>query len=132
MNPEVEPTSEPPTEAGAGVASRMGRLAMSLLSIHAQLAKQELSRDQSRLVRGLVLLIIGALLLATVIVLLQVLGITVLQRVGLSWPVAVLVTAGVDLLLGAVLVLAGVGALKQPVLPETREKLKRTLSALSS
>jgi hypothetical protein len=110
----------------------MGRLAMSLLSIHAQLAKQELSRDQSRLVRGLVLLIIGALLLATVIVLLQVLGITLLQRVGLSWPVAVLVTAGVDLLLGAVLVLAGVGALKQPVLPETREKLKRTLSALSS
>ena len=34
--------------------------------------------------------------------------------------------------LGVVLVLAGVGALKQPVLPETREKLRRTLSALSS
>ena len=33
-------------------ASRIGRVAVSLLQVHAQIARQELARDQGRLLRG--------------------------------------------------------------------------------
>jgi len=113
-------------------ASRIGRVAVSLLQVHAQIARQELARDQGRLLRGVVFVLIGSLLLATVIVLLQVIGVTVLTARGLSLWAAVLVMAAGDAGLGGLLLLLGARALQQPVMPETRSLLRRTLGALTA
>lgn len=111
-------------------ASRLTRVAMSLLQVHAEIARRELAQDQGRLVRGAVFLLIGALLVATVLVLLQVIGVTLLHAHGLRLWVAVLMMAGVDAVLGGLLLLLGARALRQPVMPETRSLLRRTLGAL--
>ena len=111
-------------------SSRLARVAMSLLQVHAEIARRELAQDQGRLVRGAVFLLIGALLVATVLVLLQVIGVTLLQAHGLRLWAAVLLMAGVDALLGGLLLLLGARALRQPVMPETRSRLRRTLGAL--
>ncbi len=113
-------------------ASRIGRVAMSLLQVHAQIARQELARDQGRLLRGVIFVLIGSLLLATVIVLLQVIGVTILQARGLSLWAAVLAMAAVDAGLGGLLLLLGARALQRPVMPETRSLLRRTLGALTA
>jgi hypothetical protein len=113
-------------------ASRIGRVAMSLLQVHAQIARQELARDQGRLLRGVIFVLIGSLLLATVIVLLQVIGVTLLQARGLSLWAAVLAMAAADAGLGGLLLLLGARALQRPVMPETRSLLRRTLGALTA
>ena len=113
-------------------ASRIGRVAMSLLQVHAQIARQELARDQGRLLRGVIFVLIGSLLLATVIVLLQVIGVTILQARGLSLWAAVLAMAAADAGLGGLLLLLGARALQRPVMPETRSLLRRTLGALTA
>jgi uncharacterized membrane protein YqjE len=113
-------------------ASRIGRVAVSLLQVHAQIARQELARDQGRLLRGVIFVLIGSLLLATVIVLLQVIGVTLLTARGLSLWAAVLVMAAGDAGLGGLLLLLGARALQQPVMPETRSLLRRTLGALTA
>lgn len=113
-------------------ASRIGRVAVSLLQVHAQIARQELARDQGRLLRGVIFVLIGSLLLATVIVLLQVIGVTILQARGLSLWAAVLAMATVDAGLGGLLLLLGARALQRPVMPETRSLLRRTLGALTA
>jgi hypothetical protein len=79
-----------------------------------------------------VLLAVGGLLVAMVIVLLQVLGVALLQGRGLSLAAAVLVVAGADAVLGGLLLALGARALAQPVMPETRSLLRRTLGALIS
>jgi len=113
-------------------ASRIGRVAVSLLQVHAQIARQELARDQGRLLRGVIFVLIGSLLLATVIVLLQVIGVTLLTAAGLSLWAAVLAMAAVDAVLGGLLLLLGARALQRPVMPETRSLLRRTLGALTA
>lgn len=113
-------------------ASRIGRVAVSLLQVHAQIARQELARDQGRLLRGVIFVLVGSLLLATVIVLLQVIGVTLLMARGLSLWVAVLAMAAADAGLGGLLVLLGARALQRPVMPETRSLLRRTLGALTA
>lgn len=113
-------------------ASRIGRVAVSLLQVHAQIARQELARDQGRLLRGVIFVLIGSLLLATVIVLLQVIGVTLLTAAGLSLWAAVLAMAAVDAGLGGLLLLLGARALQRPVMPETRSLLRRTLGALTA
>ncbi len=106
------------------------RVAVSLLQVHTEIAKRELSVDQGRLVRGAIFLLIGALLAATVLVLLQVIGVTLLQAHGLRLWAAVLMMAGVDAALAVLLLLLGARALRQPVMPETRSLLRRTLGAI--
>lgn len=128
---EREYESDADSELPRG-GSRLGRVAVSLLQVHAQIAKRELARDQGRLVAGAVLVALGALLVASVIVLLQVLAVTLLEAHGLSLSAAVLVMAAADATLGGLLLLLGARALRRPLMPETRSLVRRTLGALIS
>lgn len=121
------PVDEPPPSAGG---SRLVRVALSLLQVHGQIAREELARDQGRLVRGAVLLALAALLAAMLVGLLQVAGVLLLRARGLSWLVAVLGMAGADLVLGLLFAYLGQRALRQPVMPQTRALVRRTVTAL--
>ncbi|MFO0578150.1 MAG: phage holin family protein [Polyangia bacterium] len=121
---------EPPLTRVA--ASRLFRVFTALLDVHLATARAEVRRDQARIVRGLFLMILGATLLVTVALLLQVVGVSLLMRQGFSLLSAVLLTAGADGVLGAVLIALGARALRRPVLPSTRALLKRTVSSLRS
>jgi hypothetical protein len=115
--------------------SYRGRLlhaAGSLLRIHLDVAQQEASRDQQRLLRGVVCLTIGGSILLLTLVLLQFVAVGLLSRVGLSLLAALGIVTGVDLICGLLLVVVGRRALKEPVLPQTRAVLARTLAALRS
>lgn len=117
-------------EARPRSSSRLMRVIVSLLRIHTEIARRELAQDQGRLVRALVLLMVGGLLVATVLVLMQVIGVAVLQAHGLRLWAAVLTMAGVDAGLGGLLLVLGARALRQPLMPETRSLLRRTLGAI--
>jgi hypothetical protein len=116
-----------PTRIGT---SRLFRVFTALLDVHLVTARAEIRRDQARIARGLLFLVLGVTLLATVALLLQVVGVSLLMRHGFTLLGAVLVTAGADVVLGAALLALGARALRRPVLPSTRALLKRTLSSL--
>ena len=107
-------------------------MATTLLRVHLQIARQEFARDEGRIITGVVLMMIGALLVAAVIVLLQVLGIAILQAHGLGFAWAVLAVVILDSGLGALLLFLGKRALRQPLMAETRALVRRTLRALMS
>lgn len=101
-----------------------------LLQIHVEIAQQEARRDQQRLVRAVVCFVIAGFLGLIVLLLLQGLALAGLHRLGLSWTLALAALCGGDLLLSLVLALVGRSALRDPVLPQTRALLRRTLTAL--
>lgn len=126
-----EDLDEPPPQTRVA-ASRLFRVFTALLDVHLVTARAEARRDQARIVRGLFLMVLGATLLVTVALLLQVVGVSLLMRQGFSLLVAVLLTAGADAVLGAALIALGARALRRPMLPTTRALLKRTLTSLRS
>ncbi len=124
------PPEEEQYRAPRGSGSRLVRIVLGLFSVHAEVAKQELSREQGRLFSGLLFLFIGLTCLSMLILLLQGFGIWFLLGRGLSLGWALLSMAGVDLLLGGLFVLLARRALDRPLLPETRALARRTLTAI--
>lgn len=116
--------------APRSTGSRLVRIALGLFSVHAEVAKQELSREQGRLLSGLLFLFIGLLCLSMLILLLQGFGIWFLLGRGMSLGLSLLSMAGFDLLGGGLFLLLARRALDKPVLPETRTLIRRTISAI--
>jgi hypothetical protein len=111
---------------------RVGALMASVMDLHVRIALQEADREKRRLVGGGVFLGAGFtfLLLAGVALQLALL-LGLRQGLGLSWLVASLLVAGLDLALGGLLLRLGGGMLKGPYLPETTAGLMRTTRALT-
>ncbi|MFO0623403.1 MAG: phage holin family protein [Polyangia bacterium] len=116
--------------APRGSGSRLVRIVLGLFSVHTEVAKQELSREQGRLLSGLLSLFIGLSCLSMLILLLQGVGIWFCLARGLSLGLALLIMAGVDLLLGGLFLLLARRALSRPLLPETRALVRRTITAI--
>lgn len=135
--------SSPPNEDGStngdadGTApkdrvwsSRLFRLLQHLFSVHAELAKQELARDQSRLVGGLVFLTVGLTSIAMVVLLLQGVAVWLLVQRGLAVGLSLLFVSAGDLLLALICVLLARRAFQRPLLPQTRALIRRTISSV--
>ncbi len=134
-DPDFEAESETPDSAerdhdGPGISGRIFRVLGGLLSVHADIAKQELSRDQSRILRGVILLVVGLSFVSMVVLLLQGVLVWLFMQRGLLLGWALLCVAGIDLLMAAASIWLARRALAQPVLPETRSLLRRTISSL--
>jgi uncharacterized membrane protein YqjE len=111
---------------------RVTALMSSVMDLHVRIALQEADREKRRLIGGGVFLGAGLsfLMLATVALQLALL-LWLRERFDLSWLVAALVVAGLDLLLGGLLLRMGGRMLKGPYLPETTAGLMRTTRALT-
>jgi hypothetical protein len=111
---------------------RVAALMTSVMDLHVRIALQEADREKRRLIGGGVFLGAGlSLLLLAAIALHLALLLWLGQGLGLSWIVAALVVAGLDLLVGGLLLRLGGGMLKGPYLPETTAGLMRTTRALT-
>lgn len=107
---------------------RMAHILLALLQAHLILARSEARRDGARLAAGFAMLAVALLCLTQVWLLGHVLAIMLLrEETRLSWGGSVAVVTGVDLLLGLVLALAARGKLNQPLMPETRELVRKTI-----
>jgi uncharacterized membrane protein YqjE len=111
---------------------RFWRVMAMLADMHMDIARQEASREQQRLVVGMAAIAIGAILVALGSVLLQAAGVLLIHFVfDLSWLASALTVAGLDLLFGAVCLVIGTRKLRGPYMRETRSRLARTTTALT-
>jgi hypothetical protein len=121
---------ETPRE-GRGVLERALGAGEVLVSAHAAVASREAKDDLARVVSGVVLLAIAALLFSTSLVLLQVLAVfEVHARAHLGWGGAILAVSVGDAVTALLLVAAARARLRRPILVETRATLTRLVAAL--
>lgn len=111
---------------------RLWRVASVLIDMHLDIATQEARQERSRIIVGIILLLIGAALLSMTTILLQVLAVWFAYSQGLSWPMAILAVAGGDLLIGLLLMALGAWRLSGPYMIQTQARLARTTALLSS
>jgi len=125
-----EPDDRRRARSGPTTGSRMLRLLGSLFAVHAEVAKQELSTDQNRVIKGLVLLTVGLASIAMVVLLLQGVFVWLLVQRGLALGFALLAVAGGDLLVALVTILWARRCFQTPLLPKTRALVRRTIAAV--
>lgn len=119
-------------EKGLGMATRAVRVASGLVKIHLEFAKREADRDKQRLIGALATMAIGAVLVALGLVLVDVFAVVFVHaetRLALHW--SILAVCGVNLLVGLLCVLVASRRLKAPVMPETRDLVTKTLTAMT-
>ncbi len=114
------------------ISGRMFRLLGGLFSVHAEIAKQELGRDRSRILGGIILLVVGLSCISMVILLLQGVLVWLFMRLGIALGFALLIVAGIDLLFAGIAIALSQRALARPVMPETRALLRRTIDSVIS
>lgn len=112
-------------------ASRITGLVTSVMDLHVRIALQEADREKRRLIGGAVLLMGGlATLLLALITAELALVLWFHLALGWGWIQAVLVQAGINLLLTGLLLRVGGWMTKGPYLPETMAGLTKTTRAL--
>ena len=111
---------------------RVLRLLTVLVDTHMDVAVQEANYESRRLIGGAIMLAIGVGLLTVVGVLAQIMGILFAYEQGLSWLEAVGAVAGVNLLLGLILIVAGRLRLRGPVMTQTQARLSRSIALLKA
>jgi hypothetical protein len=105
----------------------------TIVAMHVEVAAREAARDRSRIVSGVVLVGVGAAVLALLLVMLHVAAACfVHERWSLPFSESAAAVAGADLVLGALLLLVGRRRLRGPVMPETRSMIARTVDALTA
>jgi hypothetical protein len=115
--------------AGGDLSRRLMSLLLGLLRVHVEIARREATRDQQRLVRGVVYLVVSGFVGLLSLLLLEGLALCgLLMRLRLPWALASLL--GANLALSGLLLLLARRAFTPPVLPETRALLRRTLGSL--
>jgi uncharacterized membrane protein YqjE len=112
-------------------ASRVTGLVTSVMDLHVRIALQEADREKRRLISGAVLLMGGlATLLMALIAAELALVLWLHLGLGWGWIQAVLVLAGLNLLLTGLFLRVGGQMTKGPYLPETMAGLTKTTRAL--
>lgn len=111
------------------VSRRLISVLLGLLRVHLEIARREATRDQQRLVRGVVYMIVAAFVGLLSLLIVEGLALAgLLLRLRLSWALATLL--GANLVLAGLLLLLARRALAAPVMPETRALLRRTMGSL--
>ncbi len=109
---------------------RVVRVIAVLFEAHLVLAKGEAQRDLTRIVVALLAISFAGLCFSSVWLLLQALAVMGLMGAGLGAVPAIASVAGGNLIVGFVAAMAGRTGLNQPVLPESRSLLGKTVDAL--
>lgn len=112
-----------------GLLGRSTRVLRALFEAHIALARSEAKRDGARVMMGALLAAFALLCLCQVWVMAHVLAVIGLHALHLGWTLAVAVVTGADALVGLLTGLIARHQLSQPVLPETRELVKKTIDA---
>ncbi len=124
-----EPAGELPE--GAGASGRLLRAAEVLVSAHASRAKDEASRDVSRIGTGALLIVIALAFVFPALLLVNVAAVFLVEaRFGWGWPASATVVAAGDLVIALLALQVARAKLAAPVLVETRATLKRVASVV--
>lgn len=115
-----------------GYFRRLLRLMTVLVDTHLDVAVQEVNYESRRLISGFILLGIGIGLVTTAVVLGIVASVVFAQSLGLSWLQAIGAVAGVDLLLGLILITLGRLRLRGPLMIQTQARLSRSMALLKA
>jgi len=118
-------------EPESALTTRVARVASSLVQIHVEVAKREADRDKSRLVRAAVLGAAALVLLGLVLVALDAALVVALHDRGLGWAPALLAVAGTNAALATIFFIAASKLAKEPIMPETRGLVQRTIAAFT-
>ena len=120
------------TETSIGGLKAVAKAVGTLLGLHVEYAQREVSGDLGRIGKGVGLLVGGGLLAAIALTFFHVGAWCALRDLTrlTAWGSA-LVVGGVDLLFGLILILAGKGNLKKPMLKETRSLVRKTLNSFA-
>jgi uncharacterized membrane protein YqjE len=112
-------------------ASRVTGLVTSVMDLHVRIALQEADREKRRLISGAVLLMGGLATLLLALIAAE-LALVLWFHLGLGWGwiQAVLVLAGLNLLLTGLFLRLGGQMTKGPYLPETMAGITKTTRAL--
>jgi hypothetical protein len=123
---EAERAQEHDGSVSLGAIERLVRALEVLLSAHASRARDEASRDISRIGAGAVLLVLALALVAPALLLLDLAAVLVVQEhLRWGWAESCLVVAVLDVVLAGLALMAARARLAAPVLVETRSTLKR-------
>jgi hypothetical protein len=126
-----EDAGEETATVDGGPSARLLRAAELLVSAHASRARDEASRDLSRIGSGAVLLVAAIALAAPALLLLDLaLVLVVEQKMRWGFPASCAFVAVVDLVLAVGAAFAARSRLMAPVLVETRSTLKRAAVVL--
>jgi uncharacterized membrane protein YqjE len=116
-----------PRDVGLG----LGRALLTLLGVHLDHARDEVSSDAQRIVRALLLLAVALVVLVLALLSLQaILIVSLHDALGLSWIAALGAAVGVDVFVMTALVLTARSRLSEPVLVRTRALVRRTIDAM--
>ena len=123
--------SNPDQPRGLRAAARVTAMAASLMDLHVRIALQEVDREKRRLISGGLFLAIGGTSMLFAGVMAEVALVLWIQTTwGLSLQLALMVLAGVNLVLAGISLRIGGSVLKGPFLPQTLEGLSRTVRAV--
>lgn len=121
-----------PEGAASATFKSVLRTVGTLLGLHVQHAQREAKGDLGRVLKGVVLVLVGALLAAFALAMGHVAAMLALTELTVLTPwQAAAAVAGGDLLAGVILASAGRAALKRPILKETRLLVRKTVTSLA-
>ncbi|MBL9026154.1 MAG: phage holin family protein [Myxococcales bacterium] len=123
---EAERAQERDGNVSVGAIERLVRALEVLLSAHASRARDEASRDISRIGAGAVLLVLALALVAPALLLLDLAAVLVIQEhLRWGWAASCVAVAALDVVVAGLALTAARARLAAPVLVETRSTLKR-------
>lgn len=131
MAERAEDLSAETAAQGTSMLVRGYRAFELLFSVHAQVAKREAAADLRRIVTGIVLTAVALAMLGFALILGQACAVMLIQQ-RLGWDPArsIGAVAGGDVAIALLLLLMARGRFTTPVLPETREMMKKAASVL--
>ncbi|MCK6507114.1 phage holin family protein [Myxococcota bacterium] len=140
--PPVEPGPEPapsPDESGRvllqpylKILRRAVRSLRAFFAAHVIVVRTEAERELARLATAVALLVGAAMFFLASVLLLATTLVALVQRLsGLPWLESIAISLGATLLLGLVLLGLGWWRIKRPLMPESRELLRKTLDGLT-
>ncbi|MFO0550024.1 MAG: phage holin family protein [Polyangiaceae bacterium] len=129
--PRADNDDELAENAERGMVDRLVRALELLASAHAARAKAEANADFKRIITGVVLWVVALIIAAPIILLLDAAASMALTaKLGWPLPLSLLAVVAANTVIAVILFYAGRAKLRAPILPETRETLKRAAVVL--
>lgn len=125
-------TERPGKQGDRSLVARIWKALSVLFDVHLEIAQREAKNDLSRMLSGLVLLVMAAVLFAFAIGMLHFGAVIwVHEARALSWMHAVLAVAAGDAIVALLFFVVGRARMRKPILKETRGLVRKTVSALT-
>ncbi len=106
------------------------QLVVRLVDLHLETAQREVAREQQRIIAAAIVLSIGATLLMTGFVLVQAFVVLFLYSRQQHWLATAIGLVSFDIVIGILLLFAGIRQLQGPYMTETIAQLTKTTSML--